>query len=424
MRVPTGLPSASKLQLALTCPASQVMPVVDSEWATGEAGREKHAALAWRLLGPEAAPLTYSDETAAWLDAIDDEDLAELRWPDVVSELALAYDVATGRGRVLGRNLGRLYPETTPTEFFGAFDYVRLDAGVVTVVDLKTGMAEVPHPSRNAQLRFGALAAARFHGVDSARVGILHAPEGREPWWSWATFDAFELELIATEMKGLADRIGCARNDYQRGKTPRLRVGEHCGHCPARFGCPARVAMAQRLAGEPEKVVLDLKALLTPETAALTLARWQAATKALQEVGNALYAYASENPIPLGDGRVWGPNVSTREVIDAEKAWPVLVEKYGPEVARKAMALDTSKAGVDRAMHHLRESMRGAAERPKGAPTGKVTIKGLNEEALTTLRAAGCMTTKETMTFEAYAVTVALPSSAAPSPPPEAPPPS
>lgn len=402
MRTPQGLPTASKLQLALTCAASQVMPVIDSEWAAGEAGREKHAALQDHLGEASGA---QTDAMWSWLESVM-EHAEQLRDPATVSELALAYDVVTGKGRLLGRNLGRNYPETKPTEFYGAFDYVRPSEGEVTVIDLKTGMGEVPHPARNAQLRFGALAAARWFGVDSARVGILHAPEGRTPWWTWATLDAFELEVVATEMKSLADRIGYARNDYQRGKTPQLRVGEHCGFCPARYGCPARVAMAQRLAGEPEKVVLDIKAMLTPETAAMALERWHAASKAMQEVGAALHAYAAETPIPLGDGRVWGPVTSEREVIDAEKAWPVLVEKYGVEVARKAMSLDTSKAGIDRAMKALRESLRGATERPAGIGAGKITIKGLNEDALKALREAGCMTKKTTKTFDSYAVGV------------------
>lgn len=408
MRTPKGLPTASKLQLAFTCAASQVMPVVDSEWAAGGAGNEKHHALADWATAPEDADLKLPAPMMAWLETIA-EYAGELRHPDTVSEIALAYDVATDKARVLGRNLGRSYPETTPTEFYGAADYVRFDADSVMVVDLKTGMGDVPHPSRNSQLRFLALAAARYHGVDSARVGILQAPEGRTPWWSWATLDAFELEVVASEMKGLSERIGYARNDYQRGKTPRLRVGEHCGNCPARYGCPARVAMAQRLAGEPEKVVLDIKALLTPETAALALARWQAATKAMQEVGSALYAFAKETPIPLGDGRVWGPVTSERDVIDAEKAWPVLEEKYGTTIARAAMTLETSKAGVDRAMHVLRESARGAAERPLGIGPGKITIKGLNEEALKALRAVdGCVTKKTVTEYEEHAI--ALPS--------------
>lgn len=409
MRTPQGLPSASKLQLAMTCAASQVLPVVDSAWAAGDAGRDKHAALADWATAPPNAVLDLPTPMLAWLETVA-ESAAELRHPDAASELAFAYDDATGKARLLGRNLGRAYPETTPTEFVGSLDYVRRDGDAVLVVDLKTGMGDVPHPSRNAQLRFGALAAARFFGVERARVGILHAPEGRIPWWSWAELDAFELEVVAGELKTLAQRIGYARNDVARGKTPRLRVGEHCTHCPARFSCPARVAMAQRLAGEPEKVVLDLKAMLTPESAAMALARWQAASKAMAEVAAALHAYASETPIALGDGRVWGPRSSSREVIDAEKAWPVLVEKYGAEVARKAMSLDTSKAGVDRAMKSLRESIRGAAERPQGVGPGKVTMKGLNEEALKALREAGCMSTKTTKTFESYAVAPGIPS--------------
>jgi hypothetical protein len=378
-----------------------VLPHVATAWKSGADGTAKHAALARRVYGP-GIDLDSTDPLAIWLDSLEDEALEPLR--NSLPEVAYAYDVATGAGRFLGSNLGRTYPETTPVEFAGTADYVRLEGASVQVVDLKTGMGDVPHPERNAQLRMLALAAARTHGVDSASVGILHAPEGRTPWWSWATLDAFELEVVAGELRDLARRIEIARAVVATGQTPRLTVGEHCAYCPARHGCPARVAMAQRLAGEPEVVVRDLKAMLTPESSALALALWQAATKALQEVGAALYAYASESPIPLGDGRVWGPRETSREVIDAEKAWLVLVEKYGVDVARKAMSLDTSKAGVSRAMQVLREQMRGAIDRPPGVPAGKATLKSLNEGALAALRAAGCVTTKTSKTFEAYQI--------------------
>ena len=256
------------------------------------------------------------------------------------------------------------------------------------------------------------MAAAKAYGVSTVRIGVLHAPEGREAWWSWATMEAFDLAEEEINLRKMVERINFARRAVAEGKTPRLTVGDHCAHCPARFSCPARVAMAKRLGGEPEQVVYDLKAMLTPETAALALARWQAATKALQEVGNALHAYASESPIPLGDGRVWGPTSTERDVIDAEKAWPVLVEKYGPTIAKECVTVETSKAAIDRGMHALRESMRGAAERPKGVPPGKATIKGLNEDALKALRDAGCITKKTVKSFEAY--TPALPANTTP----------
>lgn len=416
MRTPQGLPTASRLQLAATCAASQVLPVIDTAWESGAAGHERHDVLQEALTSPPGAYKAPTPALESWLEDVL-EVAEQLRHPDLRSEAAYAYNVARFDGvtgaplqpaRLLGYHMGRFYKQS-PTEFAGATDFILVEPTRVVVIDLKTGQSETPHPARNMQLRMLALAAARTHGVDNARVGILHAAPGQAVWWSWASFDAFDLEEIAVELHSLSQRIGYARNDVERGKTPRLTVGEHCNNCPARHGCPARVAMAKRLAGEPEKVVLDLKAMLTPESAAIALTRWRAAKKALEEVGGALYAYASENPIPLGDGRVWGPVTSEREVIDAEKAWAVLEAKYGYRIARAAMTLETSKAGVDRAMHELRESARGAAERPMGIGPGKITIKGLNQDALDALRAVeGCVTKKTVTEYEEHAV--ALPS--------------
>ena len=388
MRTPQNLPTASRLQLATACPASQVLPVVDAAWGAGDKGTERHALLAAFVTG--SSTNGASAEALDWLEALDSDTLLPIM--GAAPELAYGYTPATGVARLIGANVGRAY-NAAPGEFVGSADYVLVADNAVTVVDLKTGLGDVPHPARNAQLRFLALAAARWHGVESARVGILHAPDGRTPWWSWATFDAFELEAIAVELRTLAERIGYARNDVERGRTPRLTVGEHCTYCPARHGCPARVAMAQRLAGEPEKVVLDLKAMLTPESASLALARWQAATKALAEVGAALHAYASESPVALGDGRVWGPVTSEREVIDADKAWPVLVAKFGANAAREAMSLDTSKAGIERMARALRDTL-----------ANKATIKALTTEALEALRAAGAVATKKQTRFEEHAV--------------------
>lgn len=396
MRTPKGLPTASRLQLAATCAASAVLPVVDSAWATGEAGHDKHEALAAWLRHPISVT-DLGDALTPWLEGVV-EATAELRLPGTRDEVAYAYDVTTDAARLLGERLGRAYHQR-PSEFAGSADYVRVEAGRVVVVDLKTGMGETPHPSRNAQLRFLAMAAARVHGVAVARVGLLLAPEGQEPRWQWADMDAFELEAVAVELRTLAERIGWAREAVEAGKTPRLTVGEHCAHCPARFGCPARVAMAQRLAGEPEAVVLDLKAMLTPESASLALARWKAARKALDEVGAALHAYAKESPIAVGDGRVWGPVETEREEIDADTAWPVLVARYGAEAARAAMTLDTSKAGVERMARVVREL----------PDSGKPTIKSVTTEALDALRKAGAVKTKTTTRYEERQA--ALPSS-------------
>lgn len=406
MRKPQGLPTASRLQLASLCAASQVLEVVDTEFATGEAGREKHHALGGVIdLKPVPAD-QVTPETQTWLENIlEDEALIEpLRGS--VTEPAYAYDVKSGLVRYIGRDVKWVYG-ASPTEFAGAMDFVKTDVegDVVTVMDLKTGQGDTVHPMRNWQLRFGALTAARRAGVDNARLGLLLAPPGRTPRWQWSYLDAFGLQEVAVDLERLAERIGWARKAVEQGKTPRLTVGEHCDNCKARHGCPARVAMAKRLIGEPEQVVMDLKMMLTPESAAIALGRWKAAKKALDEVGSALHAYSKEFPIVLGNGMLWGPQSKEREVIDAEKAWLVLEQEFGGTVAKAAMTLETSKAGVDRAMHVMREQLRGwpvDKPRPPGVPAGKVTLKLLNEETLKTLRTKGAVTTKTITEYDEY----------------------
>ena len=68
MRTPSGLPSASKLQLAVTCPASQALPVVDSEIEAGHEGTELHDLLMRHVVG-ERSP-DELQQKHPWLDAV------------------------------------------------------------------------------------------------------------------------------------------------------------------------------------------------------------------------------------------------------------------------------------------------------------------------------------------------------------------
>lgn len=381
------LPTASRHALALTCPASQALPQVYTRYEAGEDGKDKHAGLERRVGGVVQEETL---EVRAWLATLDDETIAPL--VGASSEVTYSWSPATGEARRVGDHLDRAYPEEDGV-YFGTADYYSGSPnGGVEIVDLKTGNGPVDPPERNAQLRFLALAATRSMGFDRARIGILHAT-GERTWWEWAELDAFELELVAVQLRKLAERIGWARRDVEAGKTPRVTVGDHCKWCQARHGCPARVAMAQRLAGEPEAVVRDLKAMLTPETARLALDRWRAATAALKEVGAALYAYAKESPIPLGDGRVWGPVESQRTVIDAAKAWPVLVELWGPEAARAAMTLETSKTGVGRGVQAALDSGRLTGSKAKAT-----------QAALAALDAAGAFESTTRTEYEEHDV--------------------
>lgn len=387
MRTPRGLPTASRLQLALACSGSQALGQVDTAWAAGEAGNERHDVLSRLVEGAEQRDV--SESVKDWLMGLDEsEHLAPLL--GAKPEVTLAWDYVRDTARVLGQRLERAYSMATAAEYVGTADYLRVADGRAWVVDLKTGQGDVPHPSRNAQLRMLALAACRAHGVSSARIGILHAPEGRTAWWTWADVDAFELEVIASDLRRLAERIGYSRRDVAQGRTPYLVLGEHCAYCPARHSCPARTAMARALASET--LAEDWKRGLDDDSvAAATLARWKAAQKVLAEVGAALHARAKDRPIALGNGEVWGPRTTTREVIDAEKAWLPLASLLGDEGAKAAMSLDTSRAGIERGVK---------AAKLAGRVSG--SIKAAVAQALDAVRAAGAVETKERIEFEAH----------------------
>ena len=386
MRTPRGLPTASRLQLALACPASQALGQVDTAWAAGESGNERHALLARMVAGEEVREA--SDALKAWALGFEGDALVPLLGAH--DEVTLSWDYQRDSGRVLGRRLERAYSMAGPTEYVGTADYLRISDGVVHVIDLKTGHGDVPHPSRNAQLRFLALAACRAHGVSQAKLGIFHAPEGRAPWWQWADVDAFELEVIAADLRTLAERIGYARRDAAKGTTPWLRLGEHCTYCPARFECPARTAMARALSSDA--LAEDWKrGLDDDDAAARCLSRWQAARKVVDEVGKALHARAKERAIPLDDGQQWGPVESSREVIDAEKAWPVLDALLGADAVRAALTVETSRAGIERSVK---------AAKAAGRLTG--TIKDGVKQCLDAVRAAGAVETKVRTEYETH----------------------
>jgi hypothetical protein len=359
-----------------------------------EDGTRLHEVLAARVAYLRGEQTRAGDGECPGAAAEEDE------WADVVlerhpwlehhvSEVAYAYDVATGAGRLLGRNLGRAY-DVGPTEIAGTADYVRVDeaAGVVEVVDLKTGRADVTAPSENLQLALLALATASWHGVTTVRVGILHAPPGSTPWVTWHTLEAFDLLHAAARIRRVVEAVEAAKT------APRYNVGGWCGHCPARRACPTQTAMLKRLAADPQAVAEDIATgIVTPDVARIAYQRYRAVKAAMAQVEAQLHAWAKENGgIPLGDGRVWGPRESQRAVIDAEKAWPELVRRYGLDAAREMMAMKTSKTAIGRVASRL-------------APRGQKA--GAAKDALALLTAAGAVTMRTVTEFEEYQMTSA-----------------
>ncbi len=378
------MPSASKLQLAATCPASAVLPRVREETDAATAGTWKHAFVQAVAGGAdvEAALAQVPEEWRAACQAVDVDAVAPCL-ASLSAEVALAYDVVSGRARLLSQDLERRYGDVARTEVPMSVDYAAVVDGVAVALDLKTGKARVPGPARNWQLRANALALARLHGVDRAVVGLALALEDEKPRWQSDELDAFELEVVAEQLRALHRKVSWAAERIDSGAPEwrHLTVGGHCGRCPARFGCPAQVALVRRLATEPAKWADETRELLTPETAADAWHRIKAVRRLLDGMEAAIFLMAAHQPVALGGGVELRQVTTEREEIDGARAEAIIREEFGAH-ARVALELATSKAGIARAV------------RAAGTKRGEL---GAREKAvLQRLRAAGAVGTRST----------------------------
>lgn len=376
-------PTASGHQLASTCPASAVLPHHPRAHTSADDGNDRHDLLRHALeVGQEKALEEASDpDETDWLENVWDDAQTLVGMAD---EVAFAHDVETRSAQLLGARLGRVYPPVAETAYVGTADYYRPaeDEDRVIVVDLKTGFVRAPHPRRNKQLHFLGLAAARWHGVPEATVGILQAPPGQRPWWRWHHLDAFALAEAEVELQRMHQSIHQAQLALDAGEMPRTVLGDHCAHCPARLSCPAQQALVRQMAVEPDALQQELTGMLTPATAAAVLQRYRAVSDAMKVVASSLHAFAElHGGIEVQPGVVWKQTTKPKKVLDGDIAFDALEELHGLEVAKDAVEKKTSQAGIERALAPIYEARKRSGE--------KVTKKALKEQALLAIRAKG-----------------------------------
>lgn len=377
-------PSASSLDRAMACPASEALPRVSVDIPAGREGTWKHRVWQHLSKGIEAALV----EAGVTPEQRDEALALEGTWvapSGADHEIALAFDANTGKGRRLQQKHHRDYSDAKPDEWVATVDACYSDGFTACVVDFKSGHAWVAPPADNWQLKLGALAAAASADCSAARVGIVK-PGWREP--QWADFDAIDLSNFRDELQALGRRLWGARKAVEEGAVPKLSIGEWCRFCPARLHCPAQVATVKRLGGEPDEWAADMKRQLTPETAGLAWARLEMAKKALGEVEGALRMYAKDAPLLLPDGRRLRLQTVTRDELDGAVVFEALSEHWGHDVARAAVELEATKKGLERAARRVYEAEKQAG---RGA-----TIKGTLAAALELVRARGGIVQKET----------------------------
>lgn len=367
--------TASKVEQAMLCEASVVLPAQLRTGQRAENGTAIHAFLARALtVGKERALEEVPLDKHAEYERID------LSWIDVANpeiEPAYVYDSATDTAIKIGNNVGRAYGNLATSQIAGSADVVFRPAtgDMIVVIDFKTGSTEQASAADHWQLKTLCLMAARHAGAASAR-GII-AQLRRDGSWSFseADFDALELDIVAGEVKQLLSRVHAASERVQSGAQPDVRPSERaCRWCECVASCPAAVTAAIKLSrpSMEHPAAPEISALSSTEAGAV----WEQlllAERFLRHVRAGLEALAAREPLILPDGRRVQPVETTREYVNAAIAYDVLSRSCDSDEMRRAFELKTSATAIKRALNGKAQAALDAI-RQEGGFEQKTTV--------------------------------------------------
>lgn len=331
----------SGLPRAASCPGFAALPHANTTSEDAEAGVDNHAAaeLAVRTGDLEKLP----------------PELRELITPGAVlrPEHAVAYNLATDTARALNvteRGYDTASPPLLDDEIPGTLDLLIVALQLrVTVVDYKRH-EDVGSPDENAQILGYALAAARLTGATEITVVVAYIEADELGFVRLMRplvvreVDAIDLDAFASKLRRIVEAVR-----VQRARAvPDVSESKQCRHCPALVHCPAKRALLVRITSGQERDELEAMIPLTPQTVAVAYERWKQADHLLKRIRAAIFAFAGEVDVPLGDGRVLGRRTKLgNTTLDGDTVYEVVREKYGQEVADKAVTRDSTQSRLE-----------------------------------------------------------------------------
>jgi hypothetical protein len=383
------IPSASRASLYMACPVSAVLPQARNIGESIGLGNAGHEHLQMRAThGVDAAMAALPDlcakhELSENLAGILTAKLRGFEWSPPSSALTEVF-LALGRDGKVSRHdapKGR-YPKLpddtriTATidvlwpEIDGhpvAFDWV-VDAGgqpvrprtpkgaILYVCDYKFGKLDgATEPvENNRQLEVCSLLAGRWTSASHVVPAIIYPGKGKGTWDTpprpLAGQDAQEIEQRIDKM---GRSIYAQRRRLEEGDPLTPTEGPHCTYCAAQWRCPAKTAMIKGVLSAP---VLPGESPLTPgeaTRAAEILPQIERFGKRLKDALKA-HVEATGQPIPLSDGRVWGPAPHYEKVVNPDVAAQVIADEFGQEATAVAITRTVSREGIkDAARAHL-----------------------------------------------------------------------
>jgi hypothetical protein len=366
------LPTASSLHRALACPASAVLPRAPSTTSeAAERGTAIHAYLEeWAQRGARpVAPPEYAD-TCHGIDlpAI----LAGRTICEV--EAAYAFDVATGRARLIGYSLGRDYGPLSPTEIVGTADLVLIDSeGRGVILDWKTGQPQAS-AAVNPQLALLALCLSRYRGDPEVVVELVYLGEEGGHKVDRAVLDSLDLDSFAAQLR---EAVALWRSPEA---AQRVNPGEWCKYCDSKRVCPAWTSLAREFAAGPS-LTPGAIAALAPADVGRVIPKIRAYRKLLDEIEAQVNDYTRHHgAVPLENGNRYGWQEVEDSTLLPEQTLAVVAERFGDELAREMVKpAKVTKKALEGALDTVAKQRREAGEKVSKAALVRETLAEIDK---------------------------------------------
>jgi hypothetical protein len=402
--------SLSSLGQAAVCPGSAVLP--GTEGVAGAPGNGLHEYVSILLRdGRREANAALDGIVDRW--ALGETDASIVRWragyfePDVpdgaLSEQPLCLmedgsvvEVEGARG-VYDMPAGGLLAGTIDLGWSEAEPLDRTATGwraprgsQLWAVDLKSGSeAHTPALERNWQVRGSALLLARWVGLP--RRGVVGAlcflprskqdPRGgvwKKPDVAWGAADLARFEA---EIRGVVARVEASRKRLEAGELPEFVTGPQCTFCKARVTCPAYAVEARAIV-QASTAGGRFRLPTLAEVDDAWLARAATALPDIERAGRGLRslleaAVAQRGPIPLADGRVWGPeDCGATEKFGTRALYQALVGEIENILPMDETAEDPERDRFDRAVLLADEAFKTSGAAMEAAVQKAMDIAG------------------------------------------------
>lgn len=367
-------PSAGKLELADTCPASFAIPHIGERSEPMDLGKAKHEFMeVAAIIGqPEALDALSEDaEIRAWCEAIDVDRIITRSLPfewDIESievESRFIVDWRTGDARAVDE-----FPTYEEDDGMRCvIDLIGHDGDDLGAADYKTGRQQpffLKGPEEHLQVRGYGRALTSALKKERVQVAITHIDEDGKVRVQPAEMWAMELDGFNAQLRNIMNRVIKARHQLENDELPKFVVGDHCARCPAVNACPANAGRAIALVENRDPIVARLLKgeQLTGEEKLLAYSGYKALDGILEKVKKALTRLVdADGPFPDGEGKEIYIQERRTERIDPFSFMDEL-ENQGKEPRKYGDALTVSKTKIESVL---------------GKDDGKAMIKQLRE---------------------------------------------